>query len=176
MIGHVQKNKAARAARIFDSIDSVDSLALAEKLDAAVADIAAESAVQKTTNSESKLFVSENRRRALLEVKLDPEPAKSGIAGEEVTILAEAILRLPHLELRGLMGVPPYFDNPEEARPYFRHLRELRDAARASWEMKSCPCFPWACRTILKLPLKKARPRCGLEPLFSAKEKGRNLA
>jgi PLP dependent protein len=67
----------------------------------------------------------------LIEVKLDPEPAKSGVAGEDLRRLVEAILRLPHLDLRGLMGVPPYSDDTEEARPYFRRLLELRDAVRA---------------------------------------------
>ena len=66
----------------------------------------------------------------LIEVKLDPEPAKSGVDGEGLARLVETVLRLPHLDLRGLMGVPPYFDDPEEARPYFRRLRELRDAVR----------------------------------------------
>jgi uncharacterized pyridoxal phosphate-containing UPF0001 family protein len=75
----------------------------------------------------------------LIEVKLDPEPAKSGVAGEDVMRLVEAILRMPHLDLRGLMGVPPYFDDPEEARPYFRRLRELRDAARTRLGPESLP-------------------------------------
>ncbi|HEY2645892.1 MAG TPA: alanine racemase, partial [Candidatus Acidoferrales bacterium] len=68
--------------------------------------------------------------RVLIEVKLDPEPAKSGVAAEDVPRLAEAILQMPHLDLRGLMGVPPYFDNPEDSRPYFRRLREISDVGR----------------------------------------------
>jgi pyridoxal phosphate enzyme (YggS family) len=127
MIGHLQKNKAARAASLFDSIDTVDSIALAEKLDRAGADLAAESIEKKR---ESLPDASGNRLRVLIEVKLDPEPAKSGVAAADVPRLIEAVLRLPHLDLRGLMGVPPYFDDPEKARPYFRRLRELRDAAR----------------------------------------------
>ena len=75
----------------------------------------------------------------LIEVKLDPEPAKSGVDGEDLPRLVEAMLRLPHLELRGLMGVPPYFDDPEEARPYFRRLRELRDAMRAQMGRELLP-------------------------------------
>ena len=118
MIGHLQRNKAARAAELFDSIDSVDSMALAEKLDRAMADLA--------TNDKTK-----NRLRVLVEVKLDPEPAKSGVSEDHVPRLAAAILGLPNLDLRGLMGVPPYFDNPEEVRPYFGRLRGLRDAIRA---------------------------------------------
>jgi PLP dependent protein len=127
MIGHLQKNKAARAASLFDSIDSIDSIVLAEKIDRAIADLAAVNADHDEAIAVSKLAVPASRRRVLIEVKLDPEPAKSGVAGGEVERLAEAILRLRHLDLRGLLGVPPFSDNPEEARPHFRHLRELRD-------------------------------------------------
>jgi len=67
----------------------------------------------------------------LIEVKLDPNETKSGVSGEELPRLVEALSQMPRLELRGLMGVPAYFDDPEEARPYFRRLRELRDAMRA---------------------------------------------
>jgi len=134
MIGHVQKNKAARAVQLFDSIDSVDSAALAEKLDRARNDLdteRAENAEKKKTRNESEVFAATNRLRVLIEVKLDPEPAKSGVAGEDVKRLAEFVVRMPYLDLRGLFGVPPYFDDPEQARPYFRRLRELRDAVRA---------------------------------------------
>jgi pyridoxal phosphate enzyme (YggS family) len=131
MIGHLQKNKAARAAQLFDAIDSVDSAALAEKLDRARTDFPTGLADQIKTASEANQFVPGNRLRVLIEVKLDPEPAKSGTDGEGVQRLVEAIVRLPNLDLRGLMGVPPYFDDPEEARPHFRRLRELRDAVRA---------------------------------------------
>ncbi|HXC33421.1 MAG TPA: YggS family pyridoxal phosphate-dependent enzyme [Verrucomicrobiae bacterium] len=120
MIGHLQKNKAARAVQLFSSIDSVDSLAVAERLDRAPAE-------------------SASRLRVLIEVKLDPEPAKSGAVAQELPPLVAAISRLPHLELRGLMGIPPYFDNPEEARPFFRHLRELRDALRAEMGPEALP-------------------------------------
>lgn len=131
MIGHVQKNKAARAAALFDSVDSVDSLTLAEKLDRAREEF--------TTDDTEKRKTPRNRLRVLIEVKLDPEPAKSGVDGEELPRLVEATMRLPHLELRGLMGVPPYFDDPEEARPYFRRLRELRDAIRAQMGSEILP-------------------------------------
>ncbi len=131
MIGHVQKNKAARAAALFHSIDSVDSAALAEKLDRAREEFNAEIAEKGNANTESAHPATENPLRVLIEVKLDPEPAKSGVDREALPRLLEAILRLPRLELGGLMGVPPYFDDPEESRPYFRRLRELRDAVRA---------------------------------------------
>lgn len=133
MIGHVQKNKAARAAVLFDCIDSVDSVALAERLDRAKKESSAEltqEAGRKKTNDELGLLPSANRLRVLIEVKLDPEPAKSGAEERELPRLVEAVQRMPHLDLRGLMSIPPYFDNPEDSRPYFRRLRELRDALR----------------------------------------------
>jgi pyridoxal phosphate enzyme (YggS family) len=139
MIGHLQKNKAARAAQLFDTIDSVDSATLAEKLDRARTDFTTENTEQRETSKESDQLAPPSRLRILIEVKLDPEPAKSGVDGEEVPRLIEAIMRLPHLELRGLMGVPPYFDNPEESRHHFRRLRELRDAIRAQMGAEILP-------------------------------------
>jgi PLP dependent protein len=142
MIGHLQKNKAARAIHLFDSIDSVDNAALAEKLDRARKDFNTEdteSTEKRKSRNEAEPFAVVDRSRVLIEVKLDPEPAKSGVAREDVMRLVEAILRMPQLDLRGLMGVPPYFDNPEEARPYFRRLRELRDAVRAQLEPQILP-------------------------------------
>lgn len=139
MIGHLQKNKAARAAGLFHSIDSVDSVALAEKLERAKIDLRAENTEKGKTSNESKIFTSESQIRVLIEIKLDPEPAKSGIDAKDGPRLIDAISQLPHLELRGLMGVPPYFDDPEQARPYFRKLRELRDALRAKMEPGMLP-------------------------------------
>jgi PLP dependent protein len=75
--------------------------------------------------------VREKRLRVLVEVRLDPEPAKAGVIEGELSRLVEAVLRLPHLELRGLMGVPPYLEDAQKVRPHFRRLRELRDALRA---------------------------------------------
>jgi PLP dependent protein len=126
MIGHLQKNKAARVPGLFQSVDSIDSLALAERLDRA----AGEFLKSNTEGGELRVNAFENRLRVLIEVKLDPEPAKSGASDEEVPRLVESIQRMPHLNLQGLMSVPPYFDNPDDARPYFRHLRELRDNLR----------------------------------------------
>jgi hypothetical protein len=142
MIGHVQKNKAARAAQLFDTIDSVDSSVLAEKLDRARREFDTEGIMntkQITSKSEPELFAAGNRLRVLIEVRLDPEPAKSGVPGQELPRLIEAILRLPSLDLRGLMGVPPYFDNPKDARPFFRRLREFRDAARSKMGSEILP-------------------------------------
>jgi pyridoxal phosphate enzyme (YggS family) len=111
LIGHLQSNKAARAVALFDSIDSVDSLRLAERLDAAAA------ALDRTLP-------------VLIEIKLSDEEAKSGLAPQsaELEQLLERLPSLTHLNARGLMTVPPYLRDAEAVRPYFRQLRELRDA------------------------------------------------
>lgn len=117
LIGHLQSNKSARAVEIFHGLDSLDSLRLALRLEEAA----------------SKL----NRRfPVLVEIKLSPEDTKTGISPES-TELNELLERLPdltHLEMQGLMTVPPYTKDPEGARPYFQQLRVLRDrfAARHS--------------------------------------------
>jgi pyridoxal phosphate enzyme (YggS family) len=108
LIGHLQSNKTARAARLFDRIDSVDSLALAQRLDAAAA-------------SERKQL------GVLIEVHLSNEATKSGVSEAELPSLAESVATFPHLHFKGLMTVPPLLDNPESARPFFRKLAALRD-------------------------------------------------
>lgn len=110
-IGPVQSNKAARAAQLFDAVDSVDSLRLAERLDRAARD------------AEKTLSIS-------IEIKLSPEPSKHGLMPDsvELTELLEHLPSLTHLRARGLMTVPPFSNNPEAARPYFRELRELRES------------------------------------------------
>jgi pyridoxal phosphate enzyme (YggS family) len=114
MIGHLQTNKAGKAAELFSAVDSVDSLKLAEKLDAAA----------RALNK--KLSV-------LIEINVGGEAAKSGVAPDarEMEELLLAAPRLEALKLRGLMTVPPFTDDPDEARPYFCKLRELRDAIAA---------------------------------------------
>jgi PLP dependent protein len=112
-IGHLQSNKVARAVPIFHRFDSVDSIPLAERINRA------------------REMSGQGQLQVLIEVKLDPGPAKSGAQEADLPRLAEAILRMPNLDLRGLMGVPPYFDDAENVRPYFRHLREVRDSLRA---------------------------------------------
>ena len=117
LVGHLQRNKAARAVALFHTVDSVDSLPLAERLDRAA---------------------GEGRRLpVLLEVRLDPSVSKSGCAPAELPRLAEGLLLLPHLEWRGLMTVHPLAIHPEQARPAFRRLRELRDelARRLDWPL-----------------------------------------
>lgn len=110
MIGHLQSNKAGKAAELFTAIDSVDSLKLAQRLDSTAEQLG------------KKLSV-------LIEVNVGGESAKSGVApgSEELRELLHGAATLEHLEFRGLMTVPPFTENPEEARPCFRQLRQLRD-------------------------------------------------
>jgi len=110
LIGHLQSNKAARAAGMFHSIDSVDSIALAERLDRA----------REESAPTEKL-------RVLIEVHIAGEESKSGAAISDLRALAERMLQLRNLHFAGLMCIPPYLENIEEVRPYFSKLRELRD-------------------------------------------------
>ncbi len=144
LIGHLQSNKVARAARLFHTIDSVDSVALAERLERARKELIIEGTknTQKREEREgSKVVARVERQRVLIEVRLDPATAKSGVSDEELPRLVESVLRLPHLELRGLMGVPPYLDDAEKVRPYFRRLRELRDALRVQFGGELLPAL-----------------------------------
>jgi pyridoxal phosphate enzyme (YggS family) len=110
-IGPLQTNKARRAAQIFDAVDSVDSLRVAEHLQRAA-------------------VVAGKTLPILLEIKVSGEAAKHGLDpdGQELAEVLEHAPDWTHLHVRGLMTVPPYFENSEGARPYFRRLRLLRDA------------------------------------------------
>ncbi|HKV61757.1 MAG TPA: YggS family pyridoxal phosphate-dependent enzyme [Candidatus Acidoferrum sp.] len=110
LIGHLQSNKTARAARIFHCVDSVDDFAIAQRLDRARAE----------ASITSKL-------RVLIEVHIAPEEAKSGVEISELPLLAQRVAELPRLQLAGLMCIPPLVEDAERVRPYFRRLRELRD-------------------------------------------------
>jgi len=110
LIGHLQNNKAMRAARLFHSIDSVDDLALAQRLDRARVEVGIP-----------------EKLRVLIEVRVAPEETKSGVETREASELAEKIASLPRLELGGLMCIPPFLEQAEKVRSYFRRLRELRD-------------------------------------------------
>ena len=110
MIGHLQSNKAARAAEIFHAVDSIDSTKLAQRLN---------DAAQKLNKTLD----------VLIEVNVGGEEAKSGLSPDSPEINA-ILMQAPswkNLSIRGLMTVPPFTDDPEGARPYFRKLRELRD-------------------------------------------------
>ena len=133
LIGHLQSNKLARAVRLFHTIDSVDSIALAERLERAKKEFNTEGTEGAEKSEESEGVAPGGRLRVLIEVRLDPTAAKSGVADAELPGLVDTVLRLPHLELRGLMGVPPYFEDVEKVRPYFRRLRELRDSLRVQF-------------------------------------------
>ena len=110
LIGHLQSNKAVKAADLFHAVDSVDSVKLAQKLNDAA-------------------HVGGKMLRVLIEINVGGEAAKSGIApgsAELDRLLAEAP-QLVNLDFRGLMTVPPYTEDPQGARPYFQRLRKLRD-------------------------------------------------
>jgi pyridoxal phosphate enzyme (YggS family) len=114
MIGHLQTNKATRTAELFRAVDSVDSLKVAEKLDAAAGMLG-------------------RKLNVLIEINVGGEAAKSGLDSDSPA-LNELLLAAPRLEalvFRGLMTVPPFSDDPEDSRSYFRKLRELRDAIAA---------------------------------------------
>jgi PLP dependent protein len=108
LVGHLQSNKARRAAYLFHRVDSLDDLALAKRLDAAAA-------------AEGKSLP------VLIEVRLDNEPAKSGVTEPDLPSLAEAVAPLAHLEVMGLLTIPPPMDDADQLRPYFRKLCELRE-------------------------------------------------
>jgi pyridoxal phosphate enzyme (YggS family) len=110
LIGHLQTNKTLKAAELFAAIDSVDSLRLAQKLNDAAQQIG-------------------KRLSVLIELNVGGEVAKSGLPFDspELETLLRAAPLMGHLEFRGLMTVPPFFEDPQQARPYFRKLRELRD-------------------------------------------------
>ena len=105
LVGHLQTNKAKAARELFHWVHSVDSFRLAQKLDQAAA--------------------PGGRLPILLEVNLGGEESKAGVGAPEIAQLAEQISQLATLEIRGLMVIPPFFDDPEQVRPYFRRLREL---------------------------------------------------
>jgi pyridoxal phosphate enzyme (YggS family) len=111
MIGHVQGNKARRVAELFGRVDTIERFSIAEKLNVAVVEGA-----------------RGERLPVLIEVKLGGEQTKSGVEEAALAQLAEDVAQqCSNLELCGLMTIPPYADNAEQARPYFRRLRELRD-------------------------------------------------
>lgn len=112
LVGHLQRNKVERAVELFDLIHSVDSIRLLEALEAA----------------------GQKRGRpvkVLLEVNVSGEASKFGLKPEEVPPALESANRLHRVEIRGLMTMPPFTEDSENARPHFRRLRELRDRWRA---------------------------------------------
>jgi len=114
LIGHLQTNKAAKAAELFDAIDSVDSVRMAEKLNA-------------FAESADKILP------VLIEINVGGEKAKSGVASAstEFEQILQGAPRWRNLKIQGLMTVPPYTEDPEGSRPYFRQLRNIRDSIAA---------------------------------------------
>jgi pyridoxal phosphate enzyme (YggS family) len=109
LVGHLQANKSRRAVSLFDVIHSLDTVDLARRLD--------------------RLRVEDGRDSlpVLIQVDLGHEETKSGIDESEITHLVESLGPLTRVKLIGLMTLPPFFDDPEQSRPFFRRLRELRD-------------------------------------------------
>lgn len=110
LIGHLQKNKAKYAVQLFDLIHTVDSIELAEELN-------------KQAEKTGKI------QRILVQVKLSEEETKHGVSEKGLLPALEKIKSLNNLKLEGLLTMPPFFEDPEKARPYFRRLREIREKA-----------------------------------------------
>ena len=110
MVGHLQANKARKAIKLFDVIHSLDSLDLAERL--------------------NDICIQEQRLAypVLIQVDLGKEATKSGVEEADLMMLAAKTSELSHLKLEGLMTLPPFCEDPEETRPYFAKLRNLRDS------------------------------------------------
>ncbi|MFZ1985339.1 MAG: YggS family pyridoxal phosphate-dependent enzyme [Desulfatitalea sp.] len=111
-IGHLQSNKARYAVRLFQLIHTVDSIHLATELD-------------HQARKAGKV------QQILIQVNVSRESSKSGVDEQGVVSLASGLVRMPHIRVKGLMTMPPYFDDPERARPYFAALRRLRDQVRS---------------------------------------------
>ena len=109
LIGHLQSNKARKAVQLFDVVHSVDSLDIAQRLE--------------------RICVEEGREKleVLIQVDLAGEETKSGIPESDVPDLVDFLRTCKRLKFIGLMILPPYFDDPEATRPYFKRLREIRD-------------------------------------------------
>ena len=112
LVGHLQSNKARAARELFHWVHSVDSWRLAQKLD------------QANTSPGTRLPV-------LLEVNLGGEESKTGATESDIIQLAAQASQLGAVEVRGLMVIPPFFDDPEQARPFFRRLRQLAEKIEA---------------------------------------------
>ncbi|MCL0083905.1 YggS family pyridoxal phosphate-dependent enzyme [Thermodesulfovibrionales bacterium] len=108
LVGHLQKNKAKYAVQLFDLIHTIDSVELAEEID-------------RQAEKRGKI------QRVLAQVKLSKEEAKHGVLPKDLMHLLEKIKALSNLKLEGLMTMPPFFEDTEEARPYFKRLLEVRN-------------------------------------------------
>jgi len=112
LVGHLQTNKAKDAVKIFDLIHSVDSAKLAKEID-------------KQARKAGKV------QKVLIEVNLSGEETKYGLSPEEVIPFLKDISKLPNMKVEGLMTMAPFYENPEDCRPYFRRLKELMEKVKA---------------------------------------------
>jgi len=108
LIGSLQKNKSSNAVRLFDLIHSVDSISLAE-------------GINRQAHGAGK------EQHVLIQVKLSDEAAKHGVLEKDLMEFLNEVNKMSNLKLEGLMTIPPFFDDPEMTRPYFRRLREIRE-------------------------------------------------
>jgi PLP dependent protein len=113
MIGHLQKNKAGKAVELFNAVQTVDDAKLAE-------------ALNRRAEAANRIM------GVMIQMNLAGEEQKSGISENEVERLVVAIRDLPSLKLLGMMTMPPFFDDPDRARPYFGRLRVLREKLMGS--------------------------------------------
>ena len=120
LIGNLQSNKTSKSAWLFSGVDAVDSVKVAQRL-------------HDVCDQVGKVLP------VLVEVKLSEEESKQGVTPYALSGLLRSMLEMDGLDVRGLMTVPPYADDPEEARPYFRRLRELRDEMVAQFEGVQLP-------------------------------------
>ncbi|HSE31442.1 MAG TPA: YggS family pyridoxal phosphate-dependent enzyme [Pyrinomonadaceae bacterium] len=121
LVGHLQANKARKAVRLFDVMHSLDSVALAKRLD-------------RLCSEESRDVLP-----VLIQVNLGGEETKSGVDERDLFALVEAIQSCERLKLTGLMSVPPYFEDAERVRPFFSRLRQLRDDLKSRGSFGSAP-------------------------------------
>ena len=112
MIGRLQRNKARRALQVFDWLETLDSLPLARRL-------------------ERLLSQQDKKLPVLVQVNIGREPQKAGVAPEDVPEFVREVASLSHLEVRGLMAIPPIPQRPEDSRPYFREMKRLFDGLAA---------------------------------------------
>lgn len=112
MIGRLQRNKARRALEVFDWLQTLDSLSLADRLE--------------------RLLAQQDRvLPVLIQVNIGREPQKAGVLPEKLPEFARGLAELPHLAVRGLMAIPPVPERPEDSRPHFRAMRRLFQALQA---------------------------------------------
>ena len=117
LIGHLQKNKARKAVRLFDVIHTLDSIELAERLERICSEEARENL------------------RVLIQVDLAGEATKNGVAEKDLPPLIEFLQTCAHLKFSGFMIIPPFFEDAEKSRPFFRRLRRIRDEALPDGEL-----------------------------------------